>query len=141
MEILLDLMARKNSFLEKFHMINEAELINFSADDFENLESFYQCRENILRLIGRIDEQMDNMLKTMETDISRDVRLQIQQYLDKKDDWAKKIVDQDLQIITAIERKKSGIINELKSVRNERKLHSAYSPALSRGRQKVNEKV
>ncbi len=141
MEILLDLMERKNSFLEKFYTINEAELLNFSADDFGNLESFYQCRENILRLIGRIDEQMDNLLKTMETDIPREVRVQIQNCLDRKDDWAKKIVDQDLQIITEIERKKSGIINELKSVQTSKMLHKAYNPGLGRVRQKVSEKA
>lgn len=141
MEILIDLMKRKNSFLEKFYTINEAELLNFTADHFENLEAFYQCRENILRLVGRIDEQLDDHLKTMDSTISREVRMQIQVCLDKKDEWAKKIVDQDLQIITAIEKKKSGIINELRSVKNSRKLHNAYNGNPGPGRQKVNEKV
>ncbi|OQW50325.1 MAG: hypothetical protein A4S09_00590 [Proteobacteria bacterium SG_bin7] len=141
MEILIDLMNRKNSFLEKFYTINEAELLNFSSDDFGNLESFYQCRENILRLIGRIDEQLDDHLKSIDTNLSREVIMQIQTCLDKKDEWAKKIVDQDLQIISAIEKKKSGIITELKSVQNTRKLNSAYTTNTSRARQKVNEKA
>ncbi len=141
MEILIDLMNRKNSFLEKFYTINEAELLNFSADDFGNLEPFYQCRENILRLIGRIDDLVEDHLKSIDTSLPREIRLQIQSCLDKKDELAKKIVDQDLQIITAIEKKKSGIITELKSVQNTRRLHSAYTPSASRSRQKVNEKA
>ncbi len=141
MDILLDLLQRKNSFLEKFYTINEAELLNFTNDDFDNLESFYQCRENILRLVGRLDEQLDDYLKSMDSDISREVRRQIQDCLDRKDEWAKKIVDQDLQIITEIERKKTGIINELKSVQNGKMLHKAYNAPSGRSRQKVNEKV
>lgn len=141
MEILIDLMNRKNSFLEKFYTINEAELLNFSADDFDNLEAFYQCRENILRLIKRIDDLLEDHLKSIDTNLSREVKMQIQSCLDRKDDLAKKIVDQDLQIITAIEQKKSGIISELKSVQNTRKLNSAYAANANRGRQKVSEKV
>lgn len=126
MEILIDLMNRKNSFLEKFYTINEAELINFSADDFANLESFYQCRENILRLITRLDEQMDNLIKSLDHELPLEARKKIEDCLGEKDEWAKKIVDQDLQIITQIEKKKSGIITELRAIQLGKAANKAY---------------
>ncbi len=140
MEILLDLMQRKNSFLEKFYTINEAELLNFSSGDFRNLESFYQCRENLLRLIGRLDDQIDDTLKIVEQPLSTSAKTRIQQCLQVKDDWARKIVDQDLQIISCIERKKSGIITELKSVQQSKKMHTAYQPEKS-NKPKLSEKA
>jgi len=142
MDILIDLLGRKNMFLEKFYTINEAELLNFESDDFKNLESFYNCRESLLNIINRMDNEIDNLSKDRdEKKMPLELKQKIQNMLDRKDDWAKRIVDQDLKIISCIEDKKSGIINELNGLKTSQKLLNAYDSKGSSRKGRMNEKV
>ena len=56
---LITLVYEKNHYLEKFYSLNERELVNFLAGNFENLEGFYQSREQILEMIRYVDMQID----------------------------------------------------------------------------------
>ncbi|MDZ4660878.1 MAG: hypothetical protein SGJ18_04590 [Pseudomonadota bacterium] len=141
MEMILDLLERKNMFLEKFTTINEAELLNIEARDFGNLESFYDCRENLLKLMSRLDEQIEHFCRTIDGTASKENKIKVTNLLDRKDLLVKKIVDQDLCIITCIEKEKSGIIAELKAVQTSRKLMETYEKPGVEGKSKLNEKV
>ncbi len=141
MEMILDLLERKNMFLEKFTTINEAELLNIEARDFANLESFYDCRENLLKIMARLDEQIEQFCRTIDGTASKDTKARVTSLLDQKDRLVKKIVDQDLCIITCIEKEKSGIITELKAVQTARKLMETYEKPGTEGKSKLNEKV
>ena len=55
MDRVISLLEEKNDYLEKFYAVNEHELINFGAGDFENVEVFYQTRDKILDLVRCID--------------------------------------------------------------------------------------
>ncbi|RYZ76118.1 MAG: hypothetical protein EOP05_05980, partial [Proteobacteria bacterium] len=60
MDRVIDLLKEKNDYLEKFHAINEHELINFTAGDFDNVELFYQTRDKILELINCVDGLLED---------------------------------------------------------------------------------
>ncbi len=61
-----------------------------------------------------------------DTNISSREKLQIHQALVLKDELVTKILAQDLQILSCIEKAKSDIIRELQSVGKSRKLVNAY---------------
>jgi hypothetical protein len=50
---IIELLKEKNSCLEKFYRLNEAELENFAANDFNNVERFYANREGLLMIIKK----------------------------------------------------------------------------------------
>ena len=55
---LINLLNDKNYHLQKFHQMNETELMNFTEGCFDGLETFYQSRETILDLIRCIDRDI-----------------------------------------------------------------------------------
>ena len=59
MKRILALMEQKNHYLEKFCTLNEDEIARFMEDNYENLEPFYNQREQILELIRYIDNQIN----------------------------------------------------------------------------------
>ncbi len=128
MNRLMSLLKEKNHYLEKFANINELELMNFSEGDFENLEYFYQTREQILELINSIDgligEEEARVLGRIQ--IPDEARLVITTLLNEKDQWVKQILAQDLLVLSHIDREKSQIINELRSVKKVKKVIHAY---------------
>ena len=54
----VDLLNQKNHYLEKFYALNESEISVMAQGEFENLNSFYQTREQILEVIQYIDRQL-----------------------------------------------------------------------------------
>ena len=60
MKTITELLKDKNHHLEKFHRLNEAELENFTAGEFKNLESFYATREGLLEVIKKIDDMIEH---------------------------------------------------------------------------------
>ena len=59
MDTIINLLKDKNYHLQKFHQLNESELVNFADSNFDNLEVFYQSRETILDLIRCIDRLIE----------------------------------------------------------------------------------
>ena len=54
----VQLLNEKNHFLEKFYSLNEKQLVQLSASRFENVEYFYNQREDILKIIKYIDAEL-----------------------------------------------------------------------------------
>jgi predicted metal-dependent hydrolase len=121
-----DLLNKKNHFLEKFYSINEAELVNFSKGNFDNLEGFYRNRENILSLIRYLDEQIE-LLKNDPTIVMNDPgRKEVSQAFAVKEEYVNRILAQDLEILSCIEHAKSNIIRELQEIRRTKRVVGSY---------------
>jgi hypothetical protein len=128
MENIISLLQDKNYHLQRFHEMNETELMNFVEGKFDNLEVFYNSREAILDLIRCIDRLIEqcNLIEINPESVSSEQRRHIGQALAKKNDLVTKILAQDLQILSVLEATKSNIIKELSQVRATRKAVGAY---------------
>lgn len=125
----IQLLNEKNHFLEKFYSLNEKQLIQLSASQFENIEYFYNQREDILKIIKYIDSEIvraHNDELAMNIIASAQDHEAVKECLRIKDIFVNRIIEQDIQIISLIERLKSNIIKELKTVRHARKAMAGY---------------
>lgn len=139
MERIITLLNEKNHYLEKFYALNEAELVNFAAGDFENLESFYNTRERILDVLKYLDAQLEKEQVQMSENISEANRQFIRESLHIKDEYVSRIVEQDIQILSCIELMKNSIIRELQDVKKARKAVGGYKSKTFD--QRLNEEV
>jgi hypothetical protein len=128
MQTTIELLTEKNHCLEKFFRLNEAELMNFSAANFDHLEVFYANREGLLEIIKRIDMLIDEANQTPVdiASVTPEFKRQILANLQHKNNLCTKILAQDLEILAAIENAKSDIIRELSQVRVTRKAIGSY---------------
>ena len=128
MENIISLLHDKNYHLQRFHDLNEIELMNFVEGNFDNLEGFYNTREAILDLIRCIDRVIEQSHLMMEEPlkISNEERGKVAKALTDKNDLVTRILAQDLQILSVMESAKSHIIKELAQSKTSRKALGAY---------------
>jgi len=128
METIINLLKDKNYHLQKFHQLNEAELIHFAEGNFDNLEVFYQSRDTILDLIRCIDRLIEAAATAQGEDVpTSDLHKQeMIRCMNHKNDLVTRILAQDLQILSLIEQAKSAIIKELRQVQGARRAVGAY---------------
>lgn len=136
MRNIIELLKEKNLSLEKFYKLNEVELVNFEAGNFDRLESFYASREGLLQLIKKIDEIIE---KSNSPDIriekaDESSRQSVLAELSYKNDLVNNILDQDLKILSVIELAKNKIIRELRQVQSAHKVVGRYKPGANSGR-------
>lgn len=127
MDRIISLLEEKNDYLEKFHAINEQELINFEAGDFENVEVFYQTRDKILDLIRCIDGLIEEENTRIVVNVTDDRRAACARLFSVKDKLVTSILAQDLQMLEYIEKEKSAIIKDLKQTNQARRAVGAYA--------------
>lgn len=125
----IQLLNEKNHFLEKFYSLNEKQLIQLSSSQFENIEEFYNQREDILNIIKYIDAELSRTQTNeiaMNIAVSSSDQTAVKEGLRIKDIYVNRILEQDIQIISLIEKLKTDIINELKLVRGARRAMAGY---------------
>jgi hypothetical protein len=123
---IIDLLNHKNHYLEKFYSLNENELLNFSQNNFSNLESFYQIREKILETIRYIDAQIDEVQQQQDIEANPAQKREVSTCLNIKEEYVSRILAQDLEVLSCIESAKSDIIRELQEIRKARKAVGSY---------------
>lgn len=123
---IINLLNQKNHFLEKFYSINETELLNFSAGNFDNLEHFYQSREKILSIIRRLDNQIDMIQNEDRMEEVENAKQLVQEALAIKEEYVSRILTQDLNILSCIEQAKSNMIRELQELRRTKRVVGSY---------------
>lgn len=127
METIINLLKDKNFHLQKFHQMNEIELMNFSEGNFDNLEIFYQSRETILDLVRCIDKLIEAAADGQDqAEVTDQHRQEMIRAMSQKDDLVQRILAQDLQVLSLIEQAKSQIIRELRSVSTAKKAIGGY---------------
>ena len=126
---LITLVYEKNHYLEKFYSLNEKELVNFLTGNFENLEGFYQSREQILEMIRYVDLQIDkthnDVLRTGQ-DLHDTIKRELKKAMKIKDEYVERIIHQDLDVLACIDKAKTEIIRELQSLKKNKKAVSGY---------------
>lgn len=127
MERVIELLKEKNDYLEKFYAVNEHELINFTAGDFENVEIFYQTRDKFLDLIRCLDGLLEEENTRIHMNVSGTGRSEVVRLFAEKDRIVSQILAQDLQVLEHIEKEKSKIIRELRGTQQARRAVGAYA--------------
>lgn len=129
MKRIIALLTEKNHYLEKFYSLNEAELENFVRGQFEGLDYFYATREKILEIIRYIDQKIDAVglnQAEVQTTLTTDLRKNFNECLHIKDQYAHRILEQDLKILACIESAKNEIIRELQDVKKTKRAVMGY---------------
>lgn len=122
---IITLLNQKNHYLEKFYSLNETELLNFSAGQFDNLEYFYQTREKILAMVKYLDGEIDKTESGGSAPSTEDKR-ELREALAIKEEYVNRILSQDLEILSCIESAKSDIIRELQELKRAKRAVGSY---------------
>lgn len=130
---LIQFLNEKNHFLEKFFALNESQITRLEKGMFEELETFYNQREDLLKIIKYIDSEIhkahmqhkDNFGK-----FSEEQKSEIRDSLRAKEAYVIRILEQDLQVLGLIDDAKSTIIRELKGIQKSRKALNGYKASL-----------
>lgn len=126
---LIQFLNEKNHFLEKFYSLNEAQITRLEAGMFDELEKFYNQREDLLKIIKYIDAEIHKshvQHKDMTGAYNEAEKADIRESLRTKELYVKRILEQDLQILGFIDEAKSTIIKELRGVQKARKALNGY---------------
>lgn len=126
---LIQFLNEKNHFLEKFFALNESQLERLQIGNFEELEAFYNQREDLLKIIKYIDAEIHkaHMLhKDVVGQFTDEQKSEIRNSLRTKEAYVKRILEQDLQVLGMIDDAKSLIIKELQGIKQARRALTGY---------------
>ena len=130
---LIQFLNEKNHFLEKFYSLNESQLTRLDAGLFDEIESFYNKREDLLKIIKYIDAEIQKahgLHRDMSGIFDDAEKEHIRSALRTKEAYVQRILEQDLIILGLIDDAKSKIIRELKDVSKARRALSGYKAAI-----------
>lgn len=125
MEKLLLLLKEKNFYLEKFFEESEKERKSFKARKFDNLSRLYKTRESILLNIADIDKKI-TAVNLRNVGMDPQVKKELNKLLEEKKSIINKILDQDLQIISCVEKEKSVMISKISSLVEGKRIINKY---------------
>lgn len=133
MNRLVQFLNEKNHFLEKFYSLNEKQISLLESGQFDHIEKFYNQREDLLKILKYIDAEIYKAHSThreMKAIFSEEEKMEIREALRTKEVYVKRILDQDLIVLSLIDEAKTRIIKELQEVQKARKALAGYrSPA------------
>ena len=122
----IHLLSERNRYLSQFCVLNRVQIERLKKNNFEQLSEFYLMREQILAIVEKIEHLIHQKAESYNGPIDAQNREKIQSLLTEKDKIIKDIVDQDLAILSSIEKEKTNIITELKVLQKGRKVISSY---------------
>lgn len=126
---LIQFLNEKNHFLEKFFALNEAQLARLSSGLFDELEKFYNQREDLLKIIKYIDAEIHkaHMLhRDLSGQFDEPQKAEIREAMRIKEAYVKRILEQDLAVLGMIDDAKSEIIKELQGIQKAKKALTGY---------------
>lgn len=127
MQRIVELYEQKNHHLEKFYSLNEYEIKNMNEGNFQNLNTFYKHRDDILNIIKYIDSQIcAEQAKTEMQFNDLNFKNKLKEQLKIKDEYVIRILDQDLSVLSLINAEKAVIMSEIYEVRKTKKAMSGY---------------
>lgn len=101
---LFHLLEEKNSYLMEFHKINNTEIERLIQGCSDNLEDFYYSRELLLNAIDKLDKQIADAEQSAPFEAQADEKNKLEELLRLKKKVVLSILDQDLIIISLIDR-------------------------------------
>lgn len=133
MDKVLILLIERNKYIQKLYEVNHKEINRIMANCFDHVEEFYKIRGHLLDIIQNLEEMLDEALKTTHLPATKRIRNKIQNILEEKDKTVKKILQQDLEILSIIEQRKTQMIQKLQVSSDEDKI--TVSPERRRARE------
>jgi hypothetical protein len=127
---IISLFQQKSHYLEKFSEANEEAIQLFAKGQFETLEAFYQRREDIIKVLQYIDQQM-GLAQAEIKDPSKEDKDALKAALAGKDVFVNRIMKQDLEILTYIDQAKTEIIRELQDLRKSKSAIGKYKSGIN----------
>lgn len=114
---IINLLNTKNHYLEKFYSLNEEHIFRLQQGEIDFLEAFYDRREKIIETVQYIESRLQQEQTLIgDSNVTDQDRRQIRQALSVKDEFVRRILDQDLEILARIDTIKSNIIQELRGL-------------------------
>jgi hypothetical protein len=127
LDMVITLLEEKNAYLETFLEVSERERKSFKARNFENLETLYSLREDILENIRSLDRRIDKYSRDLTPENLKPIdKNVIKELLSKKQTLVNGIMNQDLVMLSCVENEKSMLIEKMTSLRDGRRLLKAY---------------
>lgn len=102
--LLFEALERKNSYLLEFHKINMEELTRLSNGRIDNLENFYYSRELLLNAINKLDDSISKNKWNENLKINKAEKKRIKDMLNLRRKMIMSIVDQDLTILSLVDK-------------------------------------
>ena len=128
----INLLQSKNHYLEKFYSLNEDALQRFRASDFEELDEFYSRREKLLEIIRYVDLRIDQEQALVSGAVTEESKLELKKSLHIKDEFVRRILEQDLEVLSLLDQEKSRIIVEMRQVEKGKGISKYKVPQRSR---------
>ena len=112
---LFEILEQKNSYLLEFHKINMHELNRLAEGCIDNLENFYYSRELLLNAINKLDHKIpwNNLDKNLKA--NKVQKKKLMNILNLKHEMVMSILDQDLVILSLINKIKDGNLRAIAS--------------------------
>lgn len=117
MQDVIEYLEMKNHYYEKFYSVTTKLLDAASQNQWKDLNFFVDSRERILSILRSFDVKIEQaMSKYRDNDRTLEAyRLKVKSLFQKRSEWAQRIVNQDLKLISAIDDFKTETIRELKT--------------------------
>ena len=131
---LIQFLNEKNHFLEKFYSLNEKQISLLESGQFDEIEKFYNQREDLLKILKYVDSEIYKShmdYKDMNGVFNDDQKLEIRDALRVKETYVKRILEQDLIVLSLIDEAKSQIIRELQGIQKTRKALAGYKSSVA----------
>lgn len=131
---LIQFLNEKNHFLEKFYSLNEKQISLLESGQFDEIEKFYNQREDLLKILKYVDSEIYKShmdYKDMNGVFNDDQKLEIREALRVKETYVKRILEQDLIVLSLIDEAKSQIIRELQGIQKTKKALAGYKSSVA----------
>lgn len=120
------LMNERNKYLVKYYNLNEREMALFAQKNFDSLDAFYETRQAILDVVAELDKKIDESLMSLTVKEVEAKEDDIAELLSSKDSIIERILDQDLQLLSLIEKEKSRVMKEYMDTNLNKKAVGKY---------------
>lgn len=127
---IISLFQQKSHYLEKFCQANDEAIEQFADGNFDSLDSFYQMREDIIQVLNYIDAQVKLAQEDIKDAEFKD-KDKLRAALAQKDSYVHRIMQQDLKILSFIDRAKSEIIRELQDLKKSKTAIGRYKSGMT----------
>lgn len=101
---LFNTLEQKNSYLLEFHKINMEELNRLADGCMDNLENFYYSREMLLNAINKLDSKLSKKQWIQALKVDKKEKKKLIDIFHFKRKMVMSILDQDLAIISLVDK-------------------------------------
>lgn len=122
---IIQLLEQKNHFLEKLLSLNELQASLLRTGEIDTLDEFYERREKIMDTIQYIDGQLRQCYHD-EENLSGEQVSQVKKLLFIKDEYVKRILEQEVMILSLMDEIKTQLLREWTETKEQRKALQGY---------------